>query len=471
MQVTEPSQAAAPTNAESIQKSSAAPKIELLGASVGSERKRQAEPLRYLFEGLAEKAEKAAQQDPNNSGPRDVWKLTLPAPASVNVLWALSAPDVRKAVEEAHRSAAEYALRHAESNMGVLRRGDAGKVQQGSLERVSIEHRTTRNQEPLLRTKAVLKIKGLAPDGTQNSETRIDSFAGGVATRVIYQVQLAAELRQRLGLTIEPEQKGFHIAWMSQNLCNGFPARCLDIGERVHRQYAQTPQAPTEAHKAETSQGETAQPNRFRRLKPDHLSQVVRGPSRDERLSALWNVTAESFDWNAAGAQRLVRWPRKPQCCVRAFRNAMGDAEQRIFPEKQTARLLSWTATRLAVQHGAGADELLRTLRKIRPASGRSFVHIEWRPLFRKARWWSPVKNLKAPVIAFGERPRRWNSILWRKRLLFIELRIQNRRIFPRAPNWTGLRKLELPALRIRHRWPQLLKRPETKKYQMQHGH
>jgi len=41
-------------------------------------------------------------------------------------------------------------------------------------------------------------------------------------------------------------------------------------------------------------------------------------------------------------------------------------------------------------------------------------------------------------------------SLLWRKEILHLELRLQKRYVVPQAPHWSPLHKLSLPALRIR---------------------
>ncbi len=128
----------------------------------------------------------------------------MPAPASVNVLWALSSEATRKSIEKAHQVSAEYALSRVESNMRVVRRNEHGEaLEQRKLVRSALEHQTRLGRDPNLRTKAVLQVERLPRNETPTPEQRIDSLAGAVTTRQLYQVQLAVELRQRLGITVE----------------------------------------------------------------------------------------------------------------------------------------------------------------------------------------------------------------------------------------------------------------------------
>jgi hypothetical protein len=193
----------------------------------------------------------------------------------------------------------------------------------------------------------------------------------------------------------------------------------------------------------------TRRPGWYRRLDPDNLAKVIQASTPEERRSAVWKTIGESFGWNATRTEELVGQHRTRRQTKRAFNDAFEGAKQRIFPEKQTGGLLSWLATKFAIEQGVGASELLRTLQKLRPAAERSWIHVEWRPLFPKAPSWSPLKNLKAPVIAIGNRSRRWDKILWRRNLILGELRLQQRLLFPRAPDWSPVHGLKLPALRF----------------------
>jgi len=196
---------------------------------------------------------------------------------------------------------------------------------------------------------------------------------------------------------------------------------------------------------------------------------VARASTKEERHSALWNAVGESFGWNVARTQQLFGKHRGQRRATRAFKNAFEGAQRRIFPEKQTGKFLSWLAAKFAIEQGAGAHELLRTLQKLRPAAERSFIHVEWRPLFPKAPSWSPLKNLKAPVIEIGNRPRRWGKIVSRKDAGLVEFRVQERLLFPRAPKWSPLHGLKAPALRFKGKSSMPPRSDESKKNRQHH--
>src|SRR5262249_23208152 len=124
-----------------------------------------------------------------------------------------------------------------------------------------------------------------------------------------------------------------------------------------------------------------------------------------------------------------------------------------------TRSRMGWEATKLAIEHGVNAESLRPFLEKMRPAAERRFVHIEWRKVAPKAPGWSPLKRLRAPVVAVGNKPRRWDEVLWRKKLMAAEVRVQKRQLFPRAPKWSPLHDLKFYALRATRKTPKS-KRP-----------
>lgn len=77
------------------------------------------------------------------------------------------------------------------------------------------------------------------------------------------------------------------------------------------------------------------------------------------------------------------------------------------------------------------------------------WIRVEWRRLFPKAPQWSPASKLKAPVIVVGHRDPRWWSMRWKLNLPIGELRVQDRILFRNVPQWHPLYGLTAPALRF----------------------
>jgi hypothetical protein len=154
------------------------------------------------------------------------------------------------------------------------------------------------------------------------------------------------------------------------------------------------------------------------------------------------NETREAQREKAAH-RRAAREQRKRNV---AFERAFGEAVDNIFPENQTRERLSRLAHGLAKDYAPDQQTLARVLRDMRLGAEASWVHVEKPRLFPD----SPItalKWLRIPKIAIGDKPRKWGDIRWKKDLVIGELRVQQRRLFPHAPRWSPLNKLEIPAL------------------------
>jgi len=174
--------------------------------------------------------------------------------------------------------------------------------------------------------------------------------------------------------------------------------------------------------------------------------------------SVLLAQEASKPSTNAVATQ-AVKAQTKPQT-VFDWLNANGLRFQRAFDDQavfipaaaQTRQRLTFLAVKLAVKHQADPRSLYQTLHEMRPAAERGLVSVEWRRVFPYAPKWSPARYWKAPVVVLG-RPRmkasRWGTIRWQWRFGSTEVRVQNRRLFPNAPQWSPARKLSLPALRL----------------------
>lgn len=140
------------------------------------------------------------------------------------------------------------------------------------------------------------------------------------------------------------------------------------------------------------------------------------------------------------------------------FTRTLADKVDTIFVEKQTASRLTWHAVKTACDCQADAWALFFALRNMTMAAGRGVLHVEKPKLFPK----SPIpalRNLRLPKLALGEHLRRWGDILWRRDLSFLEIRVQKRRLFPKAPRWSPLQGIEAPALRLVPKTPKWLRK------------
>ncbi len=93
--------------------------------------------------------------------------LTLSAPKSVSLLWALGGPDTAKAVVAAHEDAVDQTIGYLEREAVRSRRGHNGieSVAGGGVIGAAFRHRTSRAGDPQLHTHVLVANATLCEDG------------------------------------------------------------------------------------------------------------------------------------------------------------------------------------------------------------------------------------------------------------------------------------------------------------------
>ncbi len=129
---------------------------------------------------------------------------------SVSVLWALAAPDVAGAVEDAHHAAVAQALAFVESHAALTRTGAGGlaQVDTHGLVVAMFDHRDSRTGDPNLHTHAAVSTKVQGRDGRWRSLDGRALFALAVAASETYNTAVEDELRSRLGVTFTQRTRG-----------------------------------------------------------------------------------------------------------------------------------------------------------------------------------------------------------------------------------------------------------------------
>jgi len=121
---------------------------------------------------------------------------------SASLLWALSGPEVRQAVEDAHHEAVTSALGWLEQHAAFTRTGHAGTAQVDTTGLVcaAFDHRESRCGDPDLHTHLAVanKVQGL--DGKWRSLDARNLHALGVAASERYNPRLEDGLARRLGV-------------------------------------------------------------------------------------------------------------------------------------------------------------------------------------------------------------------------------------------------------------------------------
>lgn len=138
--------------------------------------------------------------------------LTLSAPKSVSVIYALAGPATRRAIEDAQHIACEATIGFLERNAAFCRRGKNGLQLEraSSLTVASFRHGEARPiahddgrvfADPNLHTHEVILNCAVRKDGTIGALDARHLFANKMATGAVYHLALASEL-EKLGFSI-----------------------------------------------------------------------------------------------------------------------------------------------------------------------------------------------------------------------------------------------------------------------------
>ena len=179
-----------------------------------------------LLNGFSPDGRRPLVQNAGDSNRASCWDLTFSAPKSVSVLWAISPPDIRHQIELAHHVAVQHALAHVEAVAGITRRGKGGALREhGKLVFATFFEGTSRALDPAMHTHAALINLALRQDGTTGTLHTRNLFDAKMRAGALYRDELAAQLRQELGLVIDQDPVGFHLRGVPRNLCEIFSTR------------------------------------------------------------------------------------------------------------------------------------------------------------------------------------------------------------------------------------------------------
>ena len=138
------------------------------------------------------------------------YDLTFSAPKSVSVLFATADEQTASQLVEAHEAAVAGALEYVEDEAVKVRRGHGGRDVQpgGGLVAAAYRHRMSRALDPQLHTHVVAANVAQGPDGRWTGLWGTPLFQHAQTAGYLYQAQLRAEVRERLGLEWGPVVKG-----------------------------------------------------------------------------------------------------------------------------------------------------------------------------------------------------------------------------------------------------------------------
>jgi conjugative relaxase-like TrwC/TraI family protein len=443
-----------------------------------------------------------------NAGDKDrqaFWDLTFSVPKSVSVAYVAASKHVQKEIDAAIFSAVCSTLDRIELKFGLSRKGAGGKEWVPAVLTFALfRHLDSREGQPQIHWHCLLFNLGVRQDLTIGTLQTKPIFDAKLSLGHYFRHELAGELKARLGFTIEHEIHGFHIQGVPKELCEANSARRHQIKDYMANhglaggKAAKLAAVETRAPKKHTSQKALLSKWRMETelagWNEAKVESLVRGSlaktenphspapnkslpelsknrrdSPDEKLSTIiydeWlrskkdELTQTLRSKGRQNRQTAVICPlhRRPQSnkeSLKAFSHELREATDRIFPEKQTRERLERVAFAIGRKYGVRADMIAAAVDDLKLPTQRSLYRTEWRPLFPYAPRWSPVRDLRTPRIVLRNKARKWGKIYYSKQIpriggATLEFRIQERRIFAKAPAWSPASKLHFKALRF----------------------
>lgn len=157
------------------------------------------------------------------------WDLTLSAPKSVSVIWALAGQELRGQIQRAHDSAVEDALQYMSDSASFARRGRGGRQVEAAWPVVALfQHGTSRAQDPQLHTHALWQNVGVRADGTTGTVRSRDLYVHQLAGGAVYRASLSHRLVE-LGFELRAAERSFEVAGVPGPLCEHFSTRRRQI--------------------------------------------------------------------------------------------------------------------------------------------------------------------------------------------------------------------------------------------------
>jgi conjugative relaxase-like TrwC/TraI family protein len=143
-------------------------------------------------------------------GPIPGFDLTLSAPKSVSLTWALGGPEVAAQVSAAHTASVEAAFSYMQREACWTRRGAGGAefVPGNGFLAAAYLHRSSRNCDPQLHTHVLVANATKGPDGRWSRLYHPAIYEHAKTASYLYEANLRHELSLRLGVEWQQVRKG-----------------------------------------------------------------------------------------------------------------------------------------------------------------------------------------------------------------------------------------------------------------------
>jgi conjugative relaxase-like TrwC/TraI family protein len=287
--------------------------------------------------------------------------LTMSAPKSVTLLFALGDDIVRDVTRAAHDVAVSQALGYLEAEAARLRRGHDGTQVEAAVGLVAagFRHRTSRAGDPQLHTHVLVANLAPARDGRWSALDGRAVYAHARTAGFLYQAALRGELTRRLGVQWGPVRRGVaEVTGFSRAEVAEFSQRRAEITA------AMAARGTVSARGAQAAALDTRQ---------------AKDPDQRIDVSPLWDVNARSYDVEPPALVEVWRARGDAIGLTAAeVRSRTGPARQPWFDELGAGEALMASSGLTARASSFDRRDVLRALAE-RAAEGASVADLRAR--------------------------------------------------------------------------------------------
>ncbi len=157
------------------------------------------------------------------------WDMPFSAPKSVSVLWGTADEATRKIIEDVHERAVDAGLSFVREHSlaDASRRGKNGLQREapGDILLAKFTHGTSRDLDPQLHTHVLLVNVARRQDGSFGALQPDGIYRDAKTVSALYRAELAAGLRERLGLALERDGVALRIVGVEKEVERAFSKR------------------------------------------------------------------------------------------------------------------------------------------------------------------------------------------------------------------------------------------------------
>ena len=379
--------------------------------------------------------------------------MVVSPPKSFAVFWAMAAPAEQKTLIRLHHEAVEAAREYLEEQAGRTRWGQGGnRIEPADMVFACFDHITSRANDPLPHTHLLALNLVVREDGTTGTLYNHELYVHRAKADMIYKVHLTLGLMLEMGLKVEEEGHAFRIVGVPKEVCDVFSKRRAEIVEYLEEHDLSGAAAASVAALATRSAKQHIPREELFTMWHRIGRALGWGPeqaallSREKKVMKLAAKFGRLMEGEPGSEQRAKETSETGRTKAngpegRSEQNgngpwkASGSEERRERSESERAS-------------SAGSQERREGKHDETPPWGEKASHDD----SANSSWKKPKKSSLFRQDSKGNfvlKHARWGDILWKVNLGIVEIRIQKKRLFRKSPGINPASKLAVPALRV----------------------